>query len=116
MTLYFLRDTKDPEGDLKRGWSGHANAWFDNEADALVHQRHTEPLGSRFAPRQCPISGKWNADPEVGLSAFAFADERGFERAMAKMNEYACAPNRASPSFPQTPMNCKPEPMARTAS
>lgn len=82
--MLFLRTTKDPEGDLLRGWSGHACCWYASEAAALSHQsRHqTRP------PRQDPVSGAWNADPETGLSGYGFDDETSFARALNAIEGY----------------------------
>lgn len=75
----FLRDTRDPDADLKRGFSGYAGAWFDTEDEALDYQRHVATLGP---PRQDPVTRKWCGDSELGLSAFEFHDLESFQRAM----------------------------------
>jgi hypothetical protein len=64
---YFLRQTSDPDADLRRGFSGNVNSWFEDYADAADFQnRH----GALSPPRQDPITHLWCADPEVGLSGF----------------------------------------------
>jgi hypothetical protein len=71
--VFFLRDTADPEDDLRRGWSGSANHWFRSEADALAF-RAAVPGGCGMGVLRCLVSGMWNADPETGLSSYAFGD------------------------------------------
>lgn len=38
-TKLFLRQTTDPATDIRRGFSGNVNAWFESEHDALVYQQ-----------------------------------------------------------------------------
>jgi len=84
-TMLFLRHTRDPEGDILRGWSGHACCWYATEAEALAHRarNHTGE------PRRDPVSGAWNADPETGLSGYGFDGEASFGRAMLHARGYA---------------------------
>jgi hypothetical protein len=84
--MWFLRDTANPEGDVRRGWSGHACCWYATELDAIEHQRRN---GTRD-PKQCPVSGRWNADPETGLSGYGFDDPVSYAAAARRIESYVC--------------------------
>jgi hypothetical protein len=83
-TLFFIRNTSSPDADLKRGWSCHE--WVDSEEVALQYQ---DKYGALASPCYDEFSGRWCADPELGLSSFAFHDEASYIQAMGKMEEYA---------------------------
>lgn len=81
----FLRDTGDPFADIKRGFSCNVNSWFDKLEDAIQYQKQH---GSLDLPKQDPISQKWCADPELGLSGFGFYNEKTFNEAIEKIKLY----------------------------
>ena len=81
----FLRDTQDPISDIKRGFSCNVNSWFDTLEDALFYKNKHGALGN---PKEDPISKKWCADPELGLSGFGFYDEKSFNEAISKIKNY----------------------------
>lgn len=84
-TMFFLRDTSDPERDLRRGFSCEVNSWFSHEDDAKeCAERHSASEGHR----QDPETGMWCGSPEPGLSSYAFNDESSFARAMDAIGEY----------------------------
>ena len=83
---FFLRNTNNPEADLKRGWSCNVNSWVDSEEDAIEFQKRN---GSISKPKFDKLRNKWCADPELGLSSFSFYDEDSFKHAILKMEEYA---------------------------
>ncbi len=84
--MFFLRDTRSPEVDLERGFSCNVNAWMNSEEEAMAYQ---ERHGGLTHPRYDEKIGRWCADPELGLSSFAFHDEASFNQAMAQMESYA---------------------------
>jgi hypothetical protein len=84
--IYFLRDTANPKTDLARGFSCHTHGWCSTEVEAREFQRKH---GALRPPIQDPVSGNWCADPELGLSAFAFWDEASFHKAIRNIEGYA---------------------------
>jgi hypothetical protein len=66
---FFIRVTKDPQGDLERGFSCQAGCWTDNLEDALEWQ---EREGALVKPQQDPKTKGWCYDPELGISSFGF--------------------------------------------
>lgn len=83
--MFFLRDTEDPEEDLKRNFSCNVNTWFDSEEEAIDYQNKH---GALDYPKQDPKTKRWCADPELGLSSFAFHDEISFNRALENITPY----------------------------
>ena len=89
-TMYFLRNTSNPQADLKRGWSCHVNSWKLSREDAENWQKKN---GALRKPLQDPYSKKWCADPEIGLSSFAFSDKETFDWAMKHVKAYSYTEN-----------------------
>lgn len=85
----FLRWTSDPAGDIKRGWSGHLQAWYGSEEEAIKDYQKRTAQGNYLPnePKQDPATGEWNSEPESGLSGFGFEDEESFEHAMNEAKE-----------------------------
>lgn len=77
--LLFIRDTKDPEGDVKRNFSCYSGSWVDSEEEALNMQHESSALTS---PKQDPKTGLWCYDPEFGLSGYCVLDENNYEKAI----------------------------------
>jgi len=87
---YFLRWTSDPQGDLRRNWSGHLQAWFNSEEEAFKDYKNRVEKGHQSAdnkPKQDPNTGDWNAEPEWGISAYAFNNKKTFEIAKNQIDE-----------------------------
>lgn len=84
--IYFLRDTANPKTDLARGFSCHTHGWCSTEQEARAFQ---QKRGALRPPIQDPVSGNWCADPELGLSGFAFWSESSFYMAVGKIEGYA---------------------------
>lgn len=84
--LFFLRDTEDPLKDLERGFSCEVNSWKDSEEEAIEWQ---SKYGALRSPLQDPKSKKWCADPERGLSSFAFWDKKSFDKAIRNIERYS---------------------------
>jgi hypothetical protein len=83
--MYFLRDTENPEDDLKRNFSCNVNSWVNSKEEAVEYQsKH----GALFDPKQDPKTKKWCADPEFGLSAFSFHDENSFNESLELIENY----------------------------
>lgn len=90
MSMFFLRATLDPEGDITRGFSGVYNSWVSDYEDIAEALEECYPDGDEglLPPRQDPVTGDWCWDPESGLSAFAFHDESTFRQAMDRVTSY----------------------------
>ena len=58
---FFLRATVDPEGDIRRGFSGVYNAWVDREEQIPEAIEETYPDGANhlLPPRRDPATGWW---------------------------------------------------------
>ncbi len=95
--LFFLRVTRDPQNDLKRGWSCHNDAWAYSREEAydnwirLNNPNLPEPkMDHQY--KAINWEGKklerWCFLVERGLSSFAFWNEKSFERAKRKLNKY----------------------------
>lgn len=82
--MFFIRDTSAPEADLKRGFSCHV--WKKTKNEAILYQR---THGALSEPKYDEYSNRWCADPELGLSSFAFNDEKSFKIAKEKIKQYA---------------------------
>ncbi|GIV44005.1 MAG: hypothetical protein KatS3mg035_1128 [Bacteroidia bacterium] len=82
--MYFIRNTSAPEADLKRNFSCHV--WKQTEQEAIEYQK---AHGALTKPKYDEYSNRWCADPELGLSSFAFNDEKSFKEAMVKIEQYA---------------------------
>jgi hypothetical protein len=82
--MFFIRNTSVPEADLKRNFSCHV--WKNTEQEAIEYQKVN---GALSEPKYDEYSNRWCADPELGLSSFAFNDEKSFKEAMIKMEQYA---------------------------
>ncbi len=78
--LIFLRDTIDPQRDLERGFSCHIDGWVDTEAEAW--KRRSDAITD---PKQDIHTGKWCADPELGLSSFACWDNKTYKKAIENL-------------------------------
>jgi len=83
--FFILRDTMDPDGDLRRGFSGNVNSWFKIREEALSYAERNNSLVS---PKQCPVSNMWCGDPEKGLSGFVFTSAAELEEAMGAIASY----------------------------
>jgi len=88
---YFLRWTSDPDNDLKRNFSGHMQAWFDTEKEAMADYKERTSDGNYvpYTPKKDITTGMWNSEPEWGLSGYEFHDENTFNKAMSEINEIA---------------------------
>jgi len=84
--MYFMRDTDNPQQDLARGWSCHVNSWMQEQEDAKQWQSKN---GALREPLQDPITKLWCADPELGLSAWAFHDQLTFDKALKSVDLYS---------------------------
>ena len=62
------------------------DGWCDSEEEANAIRARN---GALIDPMQDPVTGKWCADPELGLSCFAFWDKRTFHIAVSHVMEYA---------------------------
>lgn len=88
---YFLRWTDDPNSDIKRNFSGHLQAWHENEEDAMrdYNERISNGHHVPYPPRKDVTTGMWNSEPEWGLSGYHFKDEKSFHQAMSEINDIA---------------------------
>lgn len=96
---FFVRTTKNPENDIKRGWSCHTEGWVYDKEEAYQQweflkkrnpnareprqdlQYHgINPNGTKFE--------RWCVLVEPGLSGFAFWDENSLRRAKVKLEPY----------------------------
>lgn len=84
--LFFIRNTADPERDLHRGFSCHVDGWRKTEADAQEWWRDNG-LDDQ-PPRRDPATGLWCADPEWGISSFAFWDADSYAAARKRFDTY----------------------------
>ncbi len=84
--IFFIRNTKDPLRDLERGFSCEVNSWVNTEDEAINWQSKN---GAVSEPKYDKTINKWCADPELGLSSFGFWDEKSFNDAMQKIEDYA---------------------------
>ncbi|MFA5490204.1 MAG: hypothetical protein WC284_13460 [Candidimonas sp.] len=81
--MFFLRDTTDPYGDAKRGFSCVVNSWFDSKDECVEWQK------KHFIGRDPKDwNGKWCGDPENGLSGYAFNDRNSFLKALKNIQSY----------------------------
>lgn len=87
--LYFLRWSSDPDADIKRNFSGHLQAWFDSEDEAMEDYNERINNGDYipYPPRKDISTGMWNSEPEWGLSGYSFDDEKSFNKAMKEIND-----------------------------
>jgi hypothetical protein len=81
--MFFLRQTKHPEEDIIRNFSCHV--WKTSLDEAKDFQKRE---GALTAPKQDPKTKLWCADPELGLSGFAFKKVPSKDL-MKKMEQYA---------------------------
>ena len=88
---YFLRWSSSPEQDNKRNFSGNLQAWFDTKEEAFVeyNDRKKDGCYMPYPPREDNITGRWNSEPEWGLSSYNFTDEKSFNIAMNEIKEIA---------------------------
>ncbi len=84
--LFFIRNTSKPLEDLERGFSCEVNSWVNSEEEAVSYQKRH---GAIAKPKFDKVSKKWCADPELGLSSFGFYNEKTFNEAIIKMEQYA---------------------------
>lgn len=86
-SLFFLRWSSDPHSDLERGFSGHLQAWYNSEKEAMddYKERIKQGIYVPYSPREDPSTGEWNAEPEWGLSGYSFEDEESFNDAMIEV-------------------------------
>lgn len=89
--LYFLRWSSDADNDIKRNFSGHMQAWFDTEEEAMsdYNQRVSDGVYVPYPPKKDITNGMWNSEPEWGLSGYGFHDENTFNRSMKEINDIA---------------------------
>jgi hypothetical protein len=90
-TMLFLRWTDSPENDIERNFSGHMQAWYDtyDEAMADYEKRKSEGAYLESEPKEDPVSGMWNSDPEWGLSGYGFNNEETFNKALDEITDIA---------------------------
>ncbi len=88
---YFLRWTNNPNDDIKRNFSGHMQAWFNTKQEAFDDYEKEKAKGRDlpFEPKQDPVSGMWNSDPEWGISGYLFNSENMYNQAMEQIMEIA---------------------------
>lgn len=88
---YFLRWTNDAGSDVKRNFSGHMQAWFNTEKEAMndYNDRIGDGKYIPYPPRKDITTGMWNSEPEWGLSGYGFHDEKSFNNAMYEINDIA---------------------------
>jgi hypothetical protein len=88
---YFLRWTSDPESDLKRNFSGHLQAWFHSEKEAMndYNNRILDGAYIPYEPKKDITTGMWNSEPEWGLSGYEFNDEKTFDKSISQINDIA---------------------------
>jgi hypothetical protein len=89
--LFFLRWSEDPDSDLKRGFSGHLQAWYGSEEEAMADYKERLERGSYvpYPPREDPNTGDWNSEPEWGISGYSFKDKNEFDSAMEEIMDIA---------------------------
>ncbi|MDG1949236.1 MAG: hypothetical protein P8J32_00225 [bacterium] len=89
--MFFLRWTYNPKGDAIRNWSGYMGSWFDTKEDAWKDYKELQSKGRHLPsePKECPITGAWNSEPELGISGYKFTDETSFINAMEKIEDIA---------------------------
>lgn len=89
--MYFLRWTHDAEQDVRRNFSGHMQAWFDTKEEAWEDYQENLEQGRHLEsePKQDPVNGMWNSDPEWGLSGYGFNDTKSFQDALKQIKEIA---------------------------
>lgn len=88
---YFLRWTSDAGSDIKRNFSGHMQAWFNTEKEAMddYNERIADDKYVPYPPQKDITTGMWNSEPEWGLSGYEFHDEKNFNNAMSEINNIA---------------------------
>ena len=97
--VFFVRTTKSPENDLKRGWSCHTEGWVYGKEEAYEFWEHWKKKNpDLLEPRQdLQYHGinpdgtqfeRWCVIVEPGLSGYAFWDENSFRRAKVKLEPY----------------------------
>lgn len=88
---YFLRWTSDAHSDLKRNFSGHMQAWFDSENEAMddYNKRISDGEYIPYPPRKDVVTGMWNSEPEWGLSGYEFHNEKTFNKSISEINDIA---------------------------
>lgn len=89
--MLFLRWTNNPYDDIKRNFSGHMQAWYNTYEEAMDDYNEREAKGEyvESLPKEDPISGMWNADPEWGLSGYGFSNEKSYTEALKNINDIA---------------------------
>ena len=87
--FYFLRWTSDPQGDIKRNFSGHMQAWFNSKEEAYKDYEEEKLKGRYlpFEPKYDPVEDMWNSDPEWGVSGYLFSDEKTLNEALEKIKD-----------------------------
>ena len=88
---YFLRWTSNASSDIKRNFSGHMQAWFDTEKEAMddYNERIVDGKYVPYPPKKDITTDMWNSEPEWGLSGYEFHDEKSFNNAMKEINDIA---------------------------
>lgn len=88
---YFLRWTSDVYDDMRRNFSGHMQAWYDTEEEAMndYNERIANGYYVPYPPRKDITTGMWSSEPEWGLSGYEFHDEKTFNDAMSEINDIA---------------------------
>lgn len=88
---YFLRWTSDAYNDVERNFSGHMQAWFDTEKEAMndYNERITDGKYVAYPPQKDITTGMWNSEPEWGLSGYEFHDKETFNKAISEINDIA---------------------------
>lgn len=89
--MYFLRWTSSPEDDIRRNFSGHMQAWYNTKEEAYTDYNEAKADGRYLEsePKEDPVSGMWNADPEWGLSGYGFNDEESFITGIREITDIA---------------------------
>jgi len=89
--MLFLRWTNSPDDDIRRNFSGHMQAWYDSEEEAMEDYNERKANGEyvESLPKEDSISGMWNADPEWGLSGYGFNDKKSYIKALKNINDIA---------------------------
>lgn len=77
--------TTTPLQDVLRNFSCNVNVWYNNLGDALDFQSQ---YGALTKPKYDSYSQLWCGDPELGISAFYFNNEKSLKEAFVKAKYY----------------------------
>ena len=88
---YFFFFLNDAGADVRRNFSGHMQAWFDTEKEAMddYNERISDGKYIPYPPKKDITNGMWNSEPEWGLSGYGFRDEETFNNSMEEINDIA---------------------------